>query len=197
MLVPPPAPEVPALGRVVVVVQPPNSSSAATLGAVLKPPEAPGTMLCEASAFPAVPQPNELVVAGAMGLARPGLFSGAAVVVVAGSGVSHGLDPHTSAFDRLVEPKEPSVLAVAAAGWALGWLGAADRLKTELVDAGAAGVLENADGAGACEVVTGAERSNRSPRADEDAGGGSGFCVDAGAPNMAEPVEALTDLCCW
>lgn len=112
------------LGDVVVVllVHPPNSSSAATLGA--NPPEAPGTIGLLASEA----QPRSLdveVVAG---------FAGSAG---AGSGVAQALPPQTSDPPaQALEVREPrglvvelvvAVVEVVVEG--LGW----ERLNTEVV----------------------------------------------------------------
>jgi hypothetical protein len=101
------------LGDVVVVllVHPPNSSSAATLGA--NPPEAPGTIGLLASEA----QPRSLdveVVAG---------FAGSAG---AGSGVAQALPPQTSDPPaQALEVREPRGLVVEGLGW--------ERLNTEVV----------------------------------------------------------------
>jgi hypothetical protein len=109
---------------VVLLVQPPNSSSAATLGA--NPPDAPGTMGWLASeAHPiSLEAAVVVVVAGLSG-------SGAAL---GGSGVAHALPPHTSEPDQPLPPREPRgfelAVDVAAGGLlGLGWF--AERLKTE------------------------------------------------------------------
>lgn len=97
------------LAGAALLAQPPNSSSAATLGAGLKPPPDPGTMGVLAKA-PPLPQPRLLdVVLVSSGLA----FAGAAGAGAgAGAGVAHSLPPHGSAM-----PIPPNALAdVAAAG---------------------------------------------------------------------------------
>lgn len=108
----------------VLLVHPPNSSSAATLGA--NPPEAPGTIGLLASEA----QPRSLdveVVAGFAGSAGAG----------AGSGVAQALPPQTSAPPaQALELREPRVLVVElvvavveVVVEGLGW----ERLNTEVV----------------------------------------------------------------
>jgi hypothetical protein len=117
------------------LVHPPNSSSAATLGAAANPPDAPGTI--GVSAKELVPQPKSFV------FARPGLFG---VGLASGSGAAHAFPPHTSAPDS--PPKDPSefdvVVALVDAAAAAGsdcfcWF--EERLKTELTEGAGAGLL--------------------------------------------------------
>ena len=128
------------------LLHPPNSSSAATLGAGglrenppdEKPPEAPGTMGWLAKDPVELPQPKSFTGAAAAGLGAAATGCG-----LGASGAAQAF-PHTSEPEKLEPPKEPielaglEVAAGATAGAALGW---ADRLKTEdevLVDSGAA-----------------------------------------------------------
>lgn len=88
----------------VLLAQPPNSSSAATLGAGLKPPPDPGTMGVLAKADAEFPHPISFDGRGAAGL----LGGGGA----AGSGVAHSLLPHTSAPDIPADENPDWVVAV-------------------------------------------------------------------------------------
>lgn len=154
------------------LVQPPNSSSADTLGATENPPEAPGTIGWLAKeVLPELPQPKSFTGAGA---------SGGAVLVMTGlcclvaSGLDHAL-PQTSAPDKPLDPKEPiePIGFEEAAGVTTGAAGL-ERLKTEedeVEDIGAmagwcAGATRGGDAAD--------EKSNKSPSPDE-AGAGVGL----------------------
>lgn len=127
------------------LLHPPNSSSAATLGAGglrenppdEKPPEAPGTIGWLAKDPVELPQPKSFT-----GAAAAGLGAAAAGCGLDASGAAQA-SPHTSAPEKLEPPKDAVEVtgleaAGATAGAALGW---ADRLKTEdevLVDIGVA-----------------------------------------------------------
>lgn len=74
------------------LAQPPNSSSAATLGAGLKPPPEPGTMGVLAKAPPLLPQPKSLGGAGAATAGAGLLWTAGAV----GSFAAHSFPPHAS-----------------------------------------------------------------------------------------------------
>lgn len=161
------------------LVHPPNSSSAATFGCVTRPPEAPGTIEVLANEppmlLPLLPQPKSLAGGGLMA----GLLAGA------GSGAAQALPPpHTSAPESALEvPREASgLVVVAGAGGDLDW----DRLKTELgmEDTAGAGA-----GAGAETVEVALEKSNRSFRA-EDAGaaGLAGAADEEKAPKSTRPL---------
>lgn len=173
MLLPPP----------VLLVHPPNSSSAVTLGAVVRPPDAPGTTLWLANELPELlPQSKLLAV---VVLVASGLFTGAALVV---SGVLHALPPQTSEPPQAAEdcPRE----AIGFAGWATGdaaggdlaWL--AERLKTEVAAADGGGLLDIV-GAGAAADCAGEEKSNRSPRAAE-AGAGAAAGLGGAADRVGD-----------
>ena len=163
------------------LVQPPNSSSAATFGAGLKPPEAPGTIGVLANDPPVFPQLKSFVLVTS-GLFATGLLAGA------GSGAAQALSPQTSALEKFVELKEDVgfVAAGVVTGGDLAWL--ADKLKTELVPAGG---LETA-GAGAA-AGAGLEKSKRSAIAD-DAGAGAGFGGGAGDAKPPKPPELPIDV---
>lgn len=121
----------------VLLVHPPNSSSAATFGAALKPPDAPGTMGVLASVLLAPPQPKSLV------LPKPGLFT---VGLLAGSDEAHALPPQTSVLDRLLELNDPvaaGAAGVVAAGVACGIFD--ERLNTEFVVVDGSGLLGGGD----------------------------------------------------
>lgn len=141
------------------LAQPPNSSSAETLGAVLKPPALPGTMGVLAEKPPRPPlgvvllaQPPKSSLLDTAGLGCEG--AGAA----AGSELAQSLEPHTSAPEKLEPARGLVVLAAAGAG-AEGF--ACVRLKTDEVAGG-----EETLGA-ACGGGAGDERSNRSPIEDD------------------------------
>lgn len=120
---PPPAPPLIPLGGPVLLVHPPNSSSAATLGCVIRPPDAPGTIDVLAKDPPMLlpmlpmllmppllllpPQPKSLAGGGLMA----DLLAGAG-----GSGAAQALPPpHTSAPESTPElPREASGLVVVA-----------------------------------------------------------------------------------
>jgi hypothetical protein len=110
---------------VVLLVHPPNSSSAATLGA--NPPDAPGTMGWLASEAHPISLDAVAVVVVFAGLGGSGAALGA-------SGVAQALPPQTSEPDQPLPPSVPSGLEVVvdvAAGGLLGLGWAAERLKTE------------------------------------------------------------------
>lgn len=148
------------------LVQPPNSSSAVTLGCVTRPPDAPGTI--GVSASEPLAQPPMLLDCVGCG------------VGALGAGSAQAFPPHTS--DPEIPGIEESALEVvvaAGAGEDLGW----ERLKTELVvvEAGAAG-------AGAGEEL---EKSNKSFIA-EDAGA-AGWAGPADDVKSPKPPKALLD----
>lgn len=109
------------LDVVVLLVHPPNSSSAATLGA--NPPDEPGTMGWLASEA----HPISLGAAAAAGFGGSGEALGASA--------DHALPPQTSEPPQLPPPSEPRgfevVEDVVVGGLGFGW--GADRLKTEEV----------------------------------------------------------------
>jgi len=116
------------------LLQPPNSSSAETWGAVLKP-LAPGTILWlakEPEAMPGLPQPKSFVVV--VGAATVGLAAWVAAGA-AGSGALQAF-PQTSLLDQLPELKafvELEEVRAGAAGAAEGaFAEGAERLKMEL-----------------------------------------------------------------
>lgn len=154
------------------LVQPPNSSSAATLGVTAEnPPEAPGIIgVFAKEPAPELPHPKSLTGAGA-GVGAG--FAAAGGCCLGASGVDHAL-PHTSAPDKLLDPKVPKVpsgfeAVVGAAGGAAGL----ERLKTE--DDDVVDVVVIADwAAGAAGAGAGEEKSNKSPK-DAEAGAGAGF----------------------
>lgn len=112
--------------------QPPNSSSAATLGAGLKPPPIPGTIGVLANA-PVAPHPALLEA----GLGISGLFcAGGGAAAAAGGPELHSLLPHTSDPDH--PPKEPAP-ALGAGDGAAGLACEEERLKTEPDAAAGAG----------------------------------------------------------
>jgi hypothetical protein len=167
------------LAVVVLLVQPPNSSSAVTLGA--NPPDAPGTMGWLANE--AHPMSLDAVVVAGFG------GSGAAL---GASGVAHALlPPHTSEPDQLFPPNEPRGLLGAAAG-AAGFCWAAERLNTDEVDV----VVGANAGWGAAAGGEDAEKSNKSPRAAE-AGAAAGFGAAAGVDIEPQPEELPMDCFGW
>ena len=93
----------PVLAVVVLLVQPPNSSSAVTLGA--NPPDAPGTMGWLANEA----QPISFETAEVAG------FDGCAAGLGA-SGLAHALPPQTSEPDQLLPPIEPRGFELVADG---------------------------------------------------------------------------------
>lgn len=137
--------------------QPPNSSSAATFGAALKPPPLPGTIGVLAKELES-PHPGVL----AAGLEISGLLCASAGAAAAGAGAAepHSFPPHASEAPQ--PPKAPDVAVFVSAG-AAGLLCVEDKLKTELDATGGVGW----DGGGEVVVLTGDERSNRSPMADD------------------------------
>lgn len=146
-------------GGSVLLVHPPNSSSAATLGAALKPPDAPGTIGVLANELeerpPEEPHPPKSPPREGLGASAALGAAGAAAAVVV-SGVLQALEPQTSDPDQFPELIVLVAAGVGAGEGALGW----ERLNTEL-DAGAGeGLL------GAAAGWEGAERSNRSPMED-------------------------------
>jgi hypothetical protein len=112
----------------VLLAHPPNSSSAVTLGAGLKPPLAPGTMAVLAKEELEFPHPKS--AAGDLGCWEA-LCTGATGTAGAGAGALHSVVPQTSAPDIAVDAKADGAAAGAAAG-AAGLLCGDDRLKTEL-----------------------------------------------------------------
>lgn len=177
------------------LVQPPNSSSAATFGAGAKPPEEPGIIGWLARELPELPQPKSLVAPRVDGLGASWLF-------LAGPAFDHALSPHTSAPDQLLEPpRVPGTfeLVVVAAAGARGGLGpwVLERLKTELawlVGEAIAGFGASA-GAGPGAGAAGVEKSKRSSRPEEagwDAGlGGAAVVVIEAKP--PRPLPLLKD----
>ena len=176
----PPKPLDPVDAEAVVVVvwppmpvlldQPPNSSSAATLGAGLKPPPAPGTMGVLAKALlELLPQPMSLLTAGLL-MAAAGWTAEAGGGGLAAAGVAHSLPPQASMPDRPELLKPPVLLLVigagAATGLVTGLLCGAERLKTEFVDAGCCWAGGETGGGDDCD--TGAEKSKRSAMAEDE-----------------------------
>lgn len=104
------------VGGPVLLVHPPNSSSAATFGCVTNPPDAPGTIEVLANEPPVLvlppPQPKSLAGGGM----KAGLFG------AAGSGAAQALPPHTSAPERVLEfaMAASGLVVVAGAGEDLG-----------------------------------------------------------------------------
>jgi hypothetical protein len=146
----------------VLLVQPPNSSSAATFGAGVNPPDAPGTILWLANEPPPMllpHPPKSLPALGAEGCGSAGLFGPAAV---AGPGLLHAF-PHTSASDVLMEVTGAEVGGGIEAADGLVWV--VERLKTEFEVGAAAGL-------GAAGVITaglvGVDQSKRSPKPEDD-----------------------------
>ena len=176
------------------LVQPPNSSSAATFGAGAKPPEAPGIIGWFARELPELPQPKSLVAPRVAGLETSGLFLAAPVF-------DHALSPHTSAPDQLLEPpRVPATLELVVVVAAAGARGALDawvleRLKTELVWLIGEAIAGFGTGAGAGAGAAGVEKSKRSSR-PEEAGwaaglGGAAVVVIEGKP--PRPLPLLKD----
>jgi len=159
----------------VLLVQPPNSSSAATLGAGAKPPEPAGT-IGFARAAPHPPKSSAdaavvlLVLAKADVLEMSGLFWAGA----GAAGVDQSLLlPHTLASDQLLPPMAPRplLLLVVVVVVVVAASGLADRLKTE-EEAGAG----DAAGLGAAGAGAGVdEKSKRSTMAEEAGWAGAGF----------------------
>lgn len=173
-------PDVPVAGPVL-LVHPPNSSSAATLGCVTRPPEAPGTMDVLAREPPPpllLPHPPK---------SPPNALAGCGLGALgAGSGVAQALPPHTSAPDMALPPVDARGLTAPdalGAGGDLGW----ERLKTELSATGAIGAALGAAAAGA-----GLEKSNRSFMADD--AGAAGFAGAAlGEAKSPKPPKPLLE----
>lgn len=174
-----------AAGVVVLLIQPPNSSSAATLGAGAKPPEALGTIGWLAKEPPVVeavvvllPHPKSLE----RGIEVTGAgFGGWGATGLGGSGAeAHSLEPHTPASDQALEVEIEArgfcVVDVAAAGAEVVAAGL-ERLNAELKSDEGFGA---AAGGGTVVVVAGIEKSNKSLRAEE---------VGAGLEGGAEGVE--------
>lgn len=175
------------------LVHPPNSSSAATLGCVTSPPDAPGTIAVLANEpMLLLPPPPTLLPHAPKSLDGCGLVTGL-LAAGAGAGSAHALPPQTSAPEN---PPPPALLppivasglvVVAGAGGDLGCV----RLKTELDAAGAAA---GAAGAGAA-AGAGDEKSKRSFMA-EDAGA-AGFGWEAAgeekSPKPPNPPNPLLD----
>lgn len=175
----------------VLLVQPPNSSSAETVGAALNPPEAAGTIGVSANdpdpraaELPHPPSPPLAVAASVVDLGAWEAFVEDEV-----SGAAQALEPQTSDPERLDDASGAEVTA--------GWEGLdvlEDRLKTELDEAGGEVLLGAEAG---CDV--GAERSNRSP-IDEDwvcLAGGDATAADAGGGDVdqAKPPKLLLEAC--
>ena len=164
----------------VLLVQPPNSSSAATLGAGLNPPEAPGTIGVLANAPPVFPHPKSFVFV-ASGLFTAGLL--------ACSGAAQALSPQTSALEKLVELNEDVGFETAGvvAGGDFAWL--EERLNTEFGPAEGVEMAGAGTGAGA---GAGLEKSNKSAMADE-AGAADGLGGGAGEAKPPKPPELPKD----
>jgi hypothetical protein len=115
----------------VLLDQPPNSSSAVTFGAGLKPPVAPGTIGVFEKALLELPHPKSFPDGT---LESSGLFCAGAAGGLVGAGVAHSFPPQTSAPD--IPVPNPTVAALApelldgAGAAALGC--GDDKLKTEL-----------------------------------------------------------------
>ena len=168
----------------VLLAQPPNSSSAATLGA--NPPDALGAALWIANALPPPPQPK-VFAGGAVGAA------GISRLSFGGSGVAHALPPHTSAPDKLL-PIVARGTEGAGSGAGFGWL--AERLKTELAGAvvviGVELLIGGLNGTGAGAGAAGAVKSKRSPRAEE--GGAAAEGLGEARVGEARALKALPPL---
>lgn len=116
----------------VLLAQPPNSSSAATLGVGLKPPPDPGTMGVLAKEEPPQPRPLDEAFVSA-GLCCAGA-EGAAAAKELPPPLAHSFPPQASAPDMPVIPKAPvDAGAGTGAGTAEGLFWVDDRSKTELV----------------------------------------------------------------
>ena len=168
------------------LVHPPNSSSAATLGCVTSPPVAPGTIAVLANEPMVLPPPPPPLLPphAPKSLDGCGLVTG---LLGAGAGSAHALPPQTSAPEK--PPPPPPIVAsglvvVAGAGGDLGCV----RLKTELDAAGAAA------GAGAGAAAgAGAEKSKRSFIADDAGAAGFGWAA-AGEPKLPNPSNPPSPL---
>lgn len=178
----------------VLLAQPPNSSSAVTLGAGLKPPPAPGTIGVLAKEELEFPHPKSAAGAlgcwGLLGANVTGAGAGAA-----GAGVLHSLLPQASRPDMPPDPKAGEVVEGAGAAGLLG--GGEDRLKTELL------VADGEVTCGGGELcVTGADKSKRSPMAEEEDCDGLGagavaVCVGGGDEKEENPPNPELDDFCW
>lgn len=173
------------------LVHPPNSSSAATLGCVTSPPEAPGTIAVLANEpMVLAPPPPLLLPQPPKSLDGCGLVTGL-LAAGAGAGSAHALPPHTSAPENpppLLPPIVASGLVVVVAAGTGGDLGCV-RLKTELDAAGAAGA-----GAGAA-AGAGAEKSKRSFIAEDAGAAGLGWAAagEEKSPKPPNPPNPLLD----
>lgn len=129
----------------VLLAHPPNSSSAATFGAALKPPDAPGTIGVLAN-DPEEPHPPKSPLPPKTGFgASAGLAGAGAAAAVFVSGVLQALAPQTSEFDQFPEPMAvvADAVGLAAGGGDLVWF---ERLKTELEAGVGEGLLGGAAG---------------------------------------------------
>lgn len=149
------------------LAQLPNSSSAVTLGAELKPPPVPGTIGVLANEELGIPHPNS--VAGDLGCPLLlGMAAGAGGAEGAGAAADdHSLVPQTSTPGIPGDPKAVVVVAVEVVG-TTGLLGGAERLKTEFALADGGEVTCGCGGGAGLPWATGADRSKRSPMADDD-----------------------------
>lgn len=189
-----------AAGVVVLLIQPPNSSSAATFGAGAKPPEALGTIGWLAKEPPVVevvvvllPHPKSLE--GGIEVTGAGL-GGSGAAGLGGSGAeAHSLEPHTPASDQAldvaIEASGFGVVEVAAAGAGVVAAGL-ERLNAELKSDEGFGAA--AEGGAAVVVVAVVEKSNRSPRAEE---AGAGLEAGAGEGVDEKPNGLLMDCLEW
>lgn len=176
----------PVTGAAVLLVHPPNSSSAATLGCVTSPPDAPGTIAVLANEpMPLLLPPPPLLPHAPKSLDGCGLVTGL-LAAGAGAGSAHALPPQTSAPENppplaLLPPIVASgLVVVAGAGGDLGCV----RLKTELDELETAGAAGAGAGAGAA-AGAGDEKSKRSFMA-EDAGA-AGFGWEAAGEKLPKP----------
>lgn len=182
-----------AVAGPVLLAQPPNSSSAATLGAGLKPPPLPGTIGVLAKEPPEEPQPKSLPVAGTVDVVVAGMIGSAGAAGALGSGAAaHSLPPHTSAPDRAGGAKEG---AAGLGGDCCGaGAGGFERLKTELDGAAAAGGEAFSGGGEAMGwLLEGAAKSKRSAVWEEAGWAGAGLEAaggdegDANEPKSPKP----------
>lgn len=157
----------------VLLVHPPNSSSADTLGCVTSPPDAPGTIDVFANdPPPMLPHPPKSLDDACTAGCGVGALAG-------GAGSAQALPPQTSEPPPRDDRGMEGVVVAAGAGEGLGW----ERLNTEeelvvIVVGAAAGAGEEDE----------AEKSNRSFMAEEDAGAAAAF---AGAPKSPNPPKLL------
>lgn len=171
------------------LVHPPNSSSAVTLGCVTRPPEAPGTIAVLAKELP-MPDPPLLLPHAPKSLDGCATGCGVAAGLLAGAGSAHALPPHTSA------PENPPLAPIVASGLVVaagagGDLGC-ERLKTELDELDTAGAGAGV-GAGAA-AGAGAEKSNRSFIADDAGAAALGWAAgEEKSPNPPKPPKPLFD----